>query len=694
MRRIEIASTLAALFLLIAAMPAMATGPALTTIHTFATTDGLGPLSSLIQGSDGLLYSTTEAQGSNGFGNIFKLDNTGNNFSEVFSFDLTDGSFISGGVIEGSDGNLYGMTQAGGANGDGTIYKVATDGSGYVDLHDFGSSATDGINPTSSLVQGSDGFLYGTTFGGGAFGHGAIFKIAPGGGAITYLHSFGDNDLQIPECALVEASNGSLYGTTDGGGDGVGGIFRINLDGSGYTVLHVFGPSSADAANSFSGLIDGGDGFLYGVTAGGGPSSAGDVFKIALDGANYQDLHFLAGGAADGSFPDGPLMLGNDGNLYGTAIHSGPNGDGAIFMISRDGTAYNVLHFFDGTDGAVPQGGLLQGTDGGLYGTTFTGAGAATDGTVFSLDNGLHPSPTGLRALSSDAQVQLHWTKDTSAVTYNVYRGTTSGGENATPVATGLVLPQYFDNNVTQSTQYFYQVTAVDAGSIESVKSYEVTGTPMMSIAASNGLSASPNPATGGKPTTGTLTLTQATTGPTTAFLSSDNPNVTFTSPDVTVPPTDASTNFTINTANIGSNYTATITASENGTDASTTITVNTPPILHTFQAGLQMIAANTDDTGTTLANDFGESSPLLAVWTGSTYTMSPTAPADKIVPGQGYWFHPQSTVSLYDIGTDESDSATVNVLLVQGWNMIGNPFDVAISGLDLQVSKGANAFN
>ncbi|HEX5323604.1 MAG TPA: hypothetical protein VFW40_07445, partial [Capsulimonadaceae bacterium] len=292
-----------------------------------------------------------------------------------------------------------------------------------------------------------------------------------------------------------------------------------------------------------------------------------------------------------------------------------------------------------------------------------------------------------------NAQVQLFWNTDANIdpnAGYNLYRSTTSGGEGGTPYQTNLPSPQFFDNDVSQGTQYFYQVTGINPDATETAKSYEVTATPMMALDPS-GLSATPNPIRAGKSATVTVSLALAATVPTTAFLTSDNPNVTFANPNLTVPATDTSANFTINTVNTGNPYSVTVTASENGTDASTTLTVNVPPVLHTFLGGLQMVSAPTDDTGETLPNLFAQNNPPLAAWNGTQYAISPTAPADTLRSGQGYWTHPAIPVNLYDIGADTNSTQPFSVSLVAGWNMIGDPFNAPVLATDLQVKSGAS---
>jgi uncharacterized repeat protein (TIGR03803 family) len=168
-----------------------------TTLHSFDNTDGAEPQVSLVQGIDGDFYGTTKFGGANGDGTVFKLTPSGT-LTTLHSFDDTDGAEPSGGFILATDGNFYGTTQAGGARGDGTVFKIAPSGM-LTTLYSFCSESgcTDGADPSGGLVQAVDGNFYGPTADGGADGVGTVFKITPSG-ALTTLHSFGVTDGSLP----------------------------------------------------------------------------------------------------------------------------------------------------------------------------------------------------------------------------------------------------------------------------------------------------------------------------------------------------------------------------------------------------------------------------------------------------------------------------------------------------------------
>jgi uncharacterized repeat protein (TIGR03803 family) len=345
------------------------------------TNDGTQPWTTLVQGRDGALYGTTHTGGSNNFGTIFKLNTDGTGYAVLHHFGdrAGDGGNPLGGLTTGSDGLLYGTTTFGGSKGVGTIFKLQPDGTGYAIIRNF-TDLSDGSQPQAGLIEGSDGALYGATSAGpgGSYG-GTAFVIRKDGTGFRVLHRFGpftSNDGAQPLASLLEGSDGALYGTTStGGGSAVGSVFKMNKDGSGYQKLYAFG-FGAPVINPFANLLEGSDHALYG-TAGGG---AGGVFRLNKDGSDYRVLHGFAG---DWSFA--ALVKGRDGALY-SATAKGGRGVGTVFRLNEDGTGYEVLHTFGAApgDGESPESAMVLGSDGALYGTTLNG-GDLGRGTVFRL---------------------------------------------------------------------------------------------------------------------------------------------------------------------------------------------------------------------------------------------------------------------------------------------------------------------
>jgi uncharacterized repeat protein (TIGR03803 family) len=379
-----------------------------TRLVVFKGTNGSEPgLISFVQGSDGDLYGTTVHGGQAGLGVVFKITPAGT-LTTLHSFAgyPTNGAGPEAGLVLGTDGNFYGTTFVGGASnsrgagGCGTVFKI-TPGGTLTTLHSFWSQTgcTDGAFPVAGLVEGTDGNFYGTTNKGGtgscpgvALACGTVFKITPAG-TLTTLHSFDDADGAYPFGALIQATDGNFYGTTlQGGANDDGTVFKITPEGA-LTTLHAF--EYGDGAYPEGGLVQGTDGNFYGTSSYGGANDKGSVFMMTPGGEPTTLYDFCSETkCTDGAVPDAGLIQATDGNLYGTTTEGGSssncvNGCGTVFELTSGGTL-TILHSFDGTDGDSPSDGLAEITTGILYGTTF-GGGADDDGTVFSLSVGLKP---------------------------------------------------------------------------------------------------------------------------------------------------------------------------------------------------------------------------------------------------------------------------------------------------------------
>lgn len=303
-------------------------------------------------------------------------------------------------VIErGDDGALYGTAAYDFIVADmgGVAFRVNKDGSDYRVLHHFGGGG-DGWGLFAGLVQAGDGTLYGTTYGGGSDSVGTLFQLQPDGNGYVILRHFSAAGIEgRTPGELTAGRDGALYGTTRYGGmhtnaagDGMGTVFKVNRNGSGYTVLHHFGSVPNDGANPVSALIEGSDGVLYGTTEFGGANSIGTVFRLNTDGGSYAILRHLGSDATDGSRPKAALIEASDGRLYGATVYTGNNFTrvlGTVFGVNRDGGGYAVLHRFTITtgEGIGPYGALVEGPDGALYGTAFS-RGSFQAGTLFKVN--------------------------------------------------------------------------------------------------------------------------------------------------------------------------------------------------------------------------------------------------------------------------------------------------------------------
>ncbi len=455
---------IACALLLFCAMTAIASSAqTLTTLHSFDGTDGSYPFGGVVQALDGNLYGTTYSGGTANDGTVFKVT-PGGTFTSLHSFDGTDGAdlFDQTGLVQGSNGNLYGTTLGGGANSRGTVFKITTKGK-LTTLYSFCAleGCTDASQPYDGLVLGTNGELYGTTDFGGANSYGSIFSISTGGKLKT-IYSFcpksGCTDGARPTAGLIQASNGDFYGTTEAGGanknsdcavEGCGTIFKVTASGA-LTTLYSFCAQSgcADGQTPYAGLIQGSDGNFYGTTTEGGGNGTNDgtVFKITPSGEFTTLWSFCSQeSCADGIGPEGGLIQATDGNFYGTTSAGGSPGSGTIFKITSSGTLTTVYNFCTQSgcaDGGGPYAGLIQGTNGDFYGTT-EDDGAHGGGTVFSLSTGLGPfvetRPTSgkvakaVQILGTDLTGATSVTFNGTAATFTVVSGT----EITTTVPTG-----------------------------------------------------------------------------------------------------------------------------------------------------------------------------------------------------------------------------------------------------------------
>jgi len=356
----------------------------------------------LVQGQDGELYGTTTVSTGSG-GTVFKAT-TGGTLTTLYTFCLggepcLDGSKPNAGLVMNSNG-FYGTTMNGGINSDGTVFKIESSGD-RTTLHDF--DGTDGAEPMVTLTVSNNGStLYGTTsIGGGIMNDGTAFQISSAG-AFSKLHSFMGTDGEYPNVSMVAGSNGNLYGATLEGGsfDGSGtGTFYEMTPGGKVTPLHTFEP--AQVAGSSGAIIQGKNGNFYGTDIGGG-NGAGTIYEVTPAGDVTVLYTFCSEtDCKDGSTPYGAMIIGSDGNFYGTTYAGGANttacnaGCGTLFQITPAGKL-TTLHSFcseaNCTDGSQPEGGLLQETNGTFYGTTYSG-GTNNLGTIYSLSTATTQTP-------------------------------------------------------------------------------------------------------------------------------------------------------------------------------------------------------------------------------------------------------------------------------------------------------------
>jgi uncharacterized repeat protein (TIGR03803 family) len=397
---------------LAAASAASAGNPAEYTAYSFSVlgddstnSDGASPSGNVIVAPDGSYYGVTFQGGANGGGVVYRLK--GGSLTVLHAFSSSefgvvsdDGAEPTGSLLLASDGNLYGTTLYGGANNNGTIFKLTPDGT-FTVLHTFAASAigsnvnADGMTAFGRLQQGSDGNLYGTAEFGGTSGSGTIYRITPAGD-YTVLYTFtGGSDGFAPFAGLTAGADGNFYGTTQST------FFRITPAG-GFTSLFAF-PILGEEPDT--GVVLGNDGNFYGLTNGelNKPGTGGTFYRLTPSGAYtalstldaptyaiFNDLGQHVGPNVDGLNAYNPLVKGADGNFYGLASQGGAAHMGTLFKVSPQGVFTN-LHSFDlkpdGTGkahAALPASSLAFDADGNLIGAGEAG-GANQSGVVFKL---------------------------------------------------------------------------------------------------------------------------------------------------------------------------------------------------------------------------------------------------------------------------------------------------------------------
>ena len=462
-------------------MAMSATGQTFTTLYSFTApsysegigdtnNDGIEPYSGLVLAGN-TLYGTATFGGNWAAGTVFAVNTDGTGFTTLHTFTTinydndsavdastnSDGIDPWAGLVLGGN-TLYGTAEQGGTDGQGTVFAVNTNGTGFTTLHSFTALHynsgidsyinSDGAEPFYAGLILAGNTLYGTASQGGASGHGTVFAVNTDGTGFTVLHNFAGypNDGGSPQAGLVLGGN-TLYGTTyNGGSSAYGTVFAVNTDGTDFTILHSFSAvnwdsdignsTNSDGVNPNAGLVLAGN-TLYGTAYEGGAYGNGTVFAVNTNGTGFTTLHsftayYYNSGIesytnSDGFYPLAGLVLTGN-TLYGVADGGGSGGSGTVFAVNTDGTGFTVLHTFTtinlnylsnastNADGSDPRAGLiLSGNT--LYGTAFAG-GTWAEGTVFSLTLGSVSTPQPkLTIIRSGTNVTVTWPTNTTGYT-------------------------------------------------------------------------------------------------------------------------------------------------------------------------------------------------------------------------------------------------------------------------------------
>jgi uncharacterized repeat protein (TIGR03803 family) len=404
---------------------------------SFGGSNGDFPDAGLTADANGDLFGTTGGGGANGYGTVFEIQNTGTAAAPVYASiptTLVGFSGSNGGsgpdavLIADANGDLFGTTGGGGANGCGTVFEIQNTGtaaapvyaSAPTTLANFNLNGSNGAEPGPGLIADANGDLFGTTQQGGANGYGTVFEIQNTGTAaapvyasipITLVSFTGTNGAE-PLAGLTADANGDLFGTTYvGGANNDGTVFEIQNTGTAAAPVYASAPNTlvsfngSDGLEPAAGLIADANGDLFGTTyAGGANNSSGTVFEIQNTGTAAAPVYasvpttLVSFTGTNGAEPDAGLIADANGDLFGTTYAGGANNDGTVFEIQNTGTAAapvyasapNTLVSFNGSDGANPRASLIADVNGDLFGTTQQG-GANGHGTVFEIFSTLPP---------------------------------------------------------------------------------------------------------------------------------------------------------------------------------------------------------------------------------------------------------------------------------------------------------------
>lgn len=371
-------------------------------VGSFPSYQSVAIRSPLLEGPDGALYGTASEGGTYGQGSVFRINTDGSGLTNIYTFFAGNGPYHPFGGLTRSGDMLYGTLSDGGSSFAGALFKIKTDGSGFTNFFTFGFS--NGANPYGRLLL-SGNTLYGTTQSGGPHLFGEVFKINTDGNQFSALYGFSSSGNRNPQAGLVLSGN-TLYGAAF-----YVGLFKVDTDGQNYGTVQTV------AGNTFCDLVLDGN-TLYGTTQTGGTNGLGSVFSVDVDGSNFTTLHSFNGTDGQSSVA-GLVLVGN--TLYGTTKFGGSTSDGVVFKINTDGSGFaDVYDFTANDDGGTPKAELIN-VGGVLYGTT------GYRGVIYKLEM----SGPALTFQSSAGSLSITW--PSSATGFNLLENPDPGTSSWTP---------------------------------------------------------------------------------------------------------------------------------------------------------------------------------------------------------------------------------------------------------------------
>ena len=335
-------------------------GDNLSSIYSFTNTSGYASSAlPIMQASNGIIYGMTSTGGSNNRGTLYKFNLATSAYVKLVDFGGVDyGRRPTGYLTQASNGKLYGMTSKGGLNGSGVIFQYNATTNTFVKKFDFNNTNT-GKNPLGSLLNASNGKLYGMNGQGGLNNFGIIFEYDPATDVFTKKIDFTDMGGPGPNGTMIQATNGKIYGTTYyGGAYNEGVIFEYDPTTNVYTKKIDF-DEVFKGEHPVGALLQASNGKLYGITAEGGVDGKGVLFEYDI-ATNLFTKKMDFGGSLTGDYPAGKLIQAPNGKLYGLTAQGGANNKGVLFEYDPATNTFNIKVDFAGTNGHYPAGNLTM----------------------------------------------------------------------------------------------------------------------------------------------------------------------------------------------------------------------------------------------------------------------------------------------------------------------------------------------